>query len=217
MEHNYDINVTSDEYNVIYRFLSQDLSIAEDYCRQYIDNKTIFYGYEYMREVEYNGKTYIVNLRVCDTQEGRNIRCLRILDNERYHYIDLANHKDIEQNILALLPKLINPRKYENGDISFILNDKRYYDLDKLSDNPYFVKEYHHDDWFYHAEYESVRRQLINYLETNKERLTKEEIELLDHYINKFRNNDKVIYERQSSFYFNDKDNSTLEKVFVKR
>ena len=217
MEHNFNINVTMDEQAVIYKFLSQDLSMAEDYTRQYIDNKTLFYGYEYTREVVHNGKTYIVNLRVCDTQEGRNIRCLRILDNEVYHYISLENNKDIEQRILCLLPKIINPRKYENDNIESILKDKRYHDLEKLSDNPYFVKEIHNNDWFYRAEYESVRLQLINYLESNKETLTKEDIEALDHYINKFKNNDKVIYERQFDFYYNGTDNSTLEKVFVKR
>ena len=36
MEHNSDINVTTDEYGIIYKFLTQDLSVADDYCRQYI-------------------------------------------------------------------------------------------------------------------------------------------------------------------------------------
>jgi hypothetical protein len=217
MEHNYNIEVSSDEYRIIYRFLSQDLSYADDYTRQYIDNKTLYYGYDYNREIEYNGKTYLVNLRLCDNQQGRLVRCLRILDNEVYHYIDLNSHKDIEAMILKLVPRDIKPRKLDDYNIDFILKNKRYSDLDSLDDNPYFVKEYYHNDWLYHAEYESIRLQLIEYLEKNKDKLSSDEIKTLDYYINKFKSNDKVIYERQFNFYFNEKDNSTLEKVYVKR
>ena len=217
MEHNYDINVSSEEVGVIYKFLSQDLSVSEDYCRQYVDDKTAYYGYEYNRKVEYHGRSYIVNLRLCDNQEGRSIRCLRILENDTYHYINLNSHKDIEDIILHLLPPIINPRKLDNYNINLILENKRFNDLDNIEDNPCFVKEYYHDEWLYHAEYESIKLQLMRYLETNKEKLTSEEIKTIEYYIDKFKNNDKVIYEREFNFYFNGKDHSTLEKVFVKR
>lgn len=217
MGHNYDINVSNDEYEIINKFLSLDLSVADDYCRQYIDNKIVYYGYDFIREVLYNEKIYIVNLRICDNQQGRGIRCLRILDNEIYHYIDLDSHKDLEKKVLDSLPLLINPCKYDDYNIDYILKNKKYGDLDYLDDNPYFVSDYYRNEWLYHAEYQSIRLQLINYLEKNKDKLSVDEIKILDHYINKFRNNDKVIYERQFNFYFNEKDNSTLEKVIVKR
>ena len=217
MEHNYNINVTSEEYEIIYKFLSQDLSYADDYTRQYVDNETLYYGYDYNREVEYKGKTYLVNLRLCDNQSGRSIRCLRILDNDRYHYIDLNSNLQIKDAILHLLPKIINPRKTDDYNIDYIFKNKRFSDLDRLDDNPYFVSDFYRNEWFYHAEYESVRLQLIEYLEKNKDKLTKDEIDTINYYINKFTNNDKVIYERQFNFYFNENDNSTLEKVYVKR
>ena len=217
MEHNYDINVTNEEFGIIYRFLSQDLSYADDYTRQYVDDKTLYYGYDYNREIEYNGKIYIVNLRVCDNQSGRSIRCLRILDNDRYHYIDLNSNVDIKDRILHLLPLDIKPRPLDDYNINYILKNKRYSDLDSLDDHPYFVSDYYRNEWFYHAEYESIRRQLIDYLEKNKNKLSEDEIKTLDYYINKFKNMDKIIYERQFNFYFNERDNSTLEKVFIKR
>ena len=217
MEHNYDINVSNEEENVISKFLELDLSVCDDYTRQYIDNKTLYYGYDYNREIILDGNIYIVNLRLCDTQEGRKIRCLRILHNNIYHYIDFDNNKEIEKKVLYLLPKLIMPIKLDDYSIDYILKSKNYSDLDLLDDHPYFVSDYYRNEWLYHAEYESIRRQLINYLEKNKDKLTDIEIKTLDHYINKFKNMDKIIYERQFNFYFNEKDSSTLEKVFIKR
>ena len=95
--------------------------------------------------------------------------------------------------------------------------NKRYSDLDLLDDNVYFVKERYHHDWHYRVEYESIRRQLIDYLEKNKDKLDDSEIKILDYYINKFKNNDMAIYEKQFNYYFNEQDNSTLENVFIKR
>ena len=217
MEHNYDINVSREEYEIIYKFLSQDLSYADDYTRQYVDNETLYFGYDFNREVEYEGKTYLVNLRLCDNREGRSIRCLRILDNDRYHYIDLKSNKELEIVVLRLLPRDIKPKKLDDYNIDYILKNKRFSDLETLPDNPYFVSDYYRNEWFYHAEYESIRLQLIEYLEKNKDKLSEDEIKTIDYYLDKFKNMDKVIYERQFNFYFNEKDNSTLEKVYIKR
>ena len=217
MEHNYDINVSNEEDNVINQFLDLDLSVCDDYTRQYIDNKTLYYGYDYTKEIIYNGEIYVVNLRLCDTEEARKIRCLRILHNNIYHYIDFNNNKDIEKRLLYRLPKLIMPIKLDDYSIDYIFKTKRYSDLDLLDDNVYFVKERYHHDWHYRAEYESIRRQLIDYLEKNKDKLDDSEIKILDYYINKFKNNDLVIYEKQFNYYFNEQDNSTLENVFIKR
>ena len=216
MEHDYETNLTNDEREVINRFILMDLSVPEEFYCEHNDDKVSYLGYTYVKKINYNNNDYIVRLSVNDNRI-RIINSLTIICNDIKHYIDLSYNIDINNLLLSSLPEEIDSYKLDDYNISYILKNKRFNELENFDDNLYFVDDYYRNDWFYHSEYKTIKRQLIEYLERNKTRLTEEEINIINKYISMFNRDNKVVYERQFNYYFNKNDESTLEKIFIKK
>lgn len=215
MEHNYDSYLNNDEMKVIEELLKMNFNIPEEYyCEHTFDNVT-YLGYAYVKKINYNNKDYIVRICINDSNI-RIINKLTITCGNNIHYVDLAYYPDIIGKILDILPDNIDSCELDDYSISYILKSKRFSELEDFDDHLYFVDDYYHHDWFYHSEYKTIKRQLREYLDKNKNKLTKEEIDIINKYISKFNSDNKVVYERQFNYYYNEKDYGTLEKVFVK-